>query len=175
MAEIASPFVTSGGPYNWAGSHMAGRMGRLPSFVSGWVLLLSFFGGIASIDYTCAQLIIAMRVMYSYGDLSLVPTQKAQFGITVALMVGQAAIGCLPISITNRIAGCVFWWTYVGAAVLVIGLNAIAPWHQNGKFVFEKFSYDYAELPVEYYGSGMARASLVHFMRTRPPASRTPG
>lgn len=67
MAEISSPFgsrppphpsrksvphppriaVTAGGPYNWSGA-LAGTLGKVPSYVVGWVLLLAAFGGVGT-------------------------------------------------------------------------------------------------------------------------------
>lgn len=38
-----------------AGRSMAGRLGSLPSFVSAWLIMLSFFGSMASVNSAAAQ------------------------------------------------------------------------------------------------------------------------
>lgn len=38
QSEISSPFVTAGGPYFWSGA-MAGKLGKFPPFIVGWMTL----------------------------------------------------------------------------------------------------------------------------------------
>lgn len=42
-------------------------LGTLPSFINAWLVMLSFFGSMASVNTACAQALYSMNIMYYYG------------------------------------------------------------------------------------------------------------
>ena len=78
MAEIASKYITAGGPYNWAGRSMIGdypfklfgttfNFATFPSYLNATLCALSFFGSMASVNSACAQALFSMNIMYYWG------------------------------------------------------------------------------------------------------------
>lgn len=157
MAEISSQYTVAGGPYYWAGA-LAGKFGRFPPYVLGWVLYLSYIGGIVSYEFQATQQLLAMRLMWANGKLGTPPGalgntdsvpfgiplpnersppfQNAMFGIMVCFTVFHSAINFLPVSRINTLALCSFTWLLFGAAVLMFVLPGVTPTRNDGAHIF---------------------------------------
>jgi hypothetical protein len=49
------------GPYYWSGS-LAGRLGRFPPFLVGWVSLVAFLGGLATYSLQAMQQVVSLNI-----------------------------------------------------------------------------------------------------------------
>lgn len=175
QAEISSPYVTAGGPYFWSGcvfalavaplsfspthapslphSALAGKLGRYPPFLVGWLIMVSFLGGQCSIALQAMYQVVAMRQMYYYGfdtaNTSPTPSQPGQFGVAVAVLVFGAVMSALPMRYLNKVSLASLTWLVLGALTIIIGLPAIAPkgptpgmnYREDSKFVWASNTY----------------------------------
>lgn len=127
---------------------LAGKLGKLPPFVIGWMILVAFFGGGCSISLQGMYQVTAMRMMFYYGfdtdTSSPAAPQLGQFGIAVAVAAFGAVVSCLPMRHLNKIAVASFSWLIVGALTLIICVPSTAPsgptpgdgYRENTAFVF---------------------------------------
>ena len=134
---------------------MAGRLGKFPPFMVGWMILIAFFGGQCSIALQAMFQATAMRrtfgpaaagsaprrrshpppastaEIFYYGfDTELTsPTtsQGGEFGIGVAVIMFGAIGACLPMRLLNKFALASFTWLLLGALTLIIVVPAVAP------------------------------------------------
>lgn len=172
MSEVASKYITAGGPYNWVGRSMAGdwpvkvfgktfNFGTFPSYMNAWLVMLSFFGSMASVNSAAAQALYSMDLMRTYGadpgnpfemrklDLwdnttgfshqGQYGTWKKLFGITVAITISQFCINLMPLRFMNKVSWASFGVMIFGCLMLIIGVPSIAPTHQTWKWVFTKW------------------------------------
>ncbi|EAS36416.3 GABA permease [Coccidioides immitis RS] len=69
MAEIASLSPTSGGQYHWVSEYASPRYQKFLSYITGWLSVLGWQGGFASITFLCGTLVqgfIALNNPTSY-------------------------------------------------------------------------------------------------------------
>lgn len=147
------------GPYYWAGA-LAGRFGRFPAYLQGWVLWLGLIGGVAGYEYQLAEQLIAMRLIWAnarldpptppgaLGDVSSVPFgvplpnanaprfQLAVFGIMAGFSVFHCACNFLSVRLVNKLAIGSFVWLLMASVLLIIVLPCVAPYRADGSFVF---------------------------------------
>ena len=123
----------------------------------GWVILVAFFGGLASIALQSTQQAVAMHMMYYGGFPSAdasdakapATTQNAQYGITIFTLCVCAFVSAFPTRVINKLAHVSFGWLVLGALLIVICVPAVAPANginplngqygplrQTGKWVF---------------------------------------
>ena len=132
MAEISSRYIVAGGPYTWAalGKSKSWR-GSFPSYVNAILIMLSFFGSMASVNTAAAQALYAMDIMRTYGAEENAPmapraldlwdpvtefshqgsqgTWKKMFGVTVAITASQFLINLLPLKYMNKASWASFY------------------------------------------------------------------
>jgi amino acid transporter len=160
MAEISSQYTVAGGPYYWAGA-LAGRFGRFPSYVLGWVLFLGLISGVVSYENQVAQQIISIKLILdnsrlgtppgALGDVSGIefgvplpnqpslPFQKAFYGITAGCCVIHSLANFIPVKGINYIAIASFLWLLGVSALMMFVLPGITPERESGSFVFTKW------------------------------------
>ena len=155
LAEISSPFVTAGGPYNWAGA-LSGRLGKLPSYVVGWVTLLALFGGIST-SVQASNQIMGMRMMFTYGDPASASTQVGQWGVAQACNLVGVFASLMPIEWTNRLSWITLVWLVCGSTILVILIPAVAPSRQSNAYVWGKW-YNGSSAGIDQAGLGSQRS-----------------
>jgi hypothetical protein len=121
--------------------------------MNAWLVMLSFFGSMASVNSASAQALYSMDLMRTFGadpsdpfkprelDLWDLATQfshqgkygswKKLFGITVGITVSQFIINMLPLRYMNKAAWVSFGIMVSGCLMIIIGLPAIALKHQT--------------------------------------------
>ncbi|KAK2879362.1 hypothetical protein FQN49_000950 [Arthroderma sp. PD_2] len=67
MAEIASISPTSGGQYHWVSEFASPKYQKFLSYITGWLSVLGWQGGFASICFLCGTLIQGLLVL-NYGE-----------------------------------------------------------------------------------------------------------
>ncbi|EZF28580.1 amino-acid permease [Trichophyton mentagrophytes] len=67
MAEIASISPTSGGQYHWVSEFASPKYQKFLSYITGWLSVLGWQGGFASICFLCGTLIQGF-LQLNYGD-----------------------------------------------------------------------------------------------------------
>ncbi|KAM5443436.1 hypothetical protein MferCBS31731_001757 [Microsporum ferrugineum] len=67
MAEIASISPTSGGQYHWVSEFASPKYQKFLSYITGWLSVLGWQGGFASICFLCGTLIQGLLKL-NYGD-----------------------------------------------------------------------------------------------------------
>lgn len=136
MAEICSSLPSSGGVYYWAGV-MGGKNGPLYAWITGWFQLLGQVGITAGVEYTVVmylqQVICIAKGRYYYLS------KGATFGLYCAFTIFHGVLNCLSTNMLGMLSMVSMWWHLIGTLGVVIGLLAIAPEHQSGKFVFATF------------------------------------
>lgn len=95
FARSLRQYITAGGPYNWAGRSMAGVLGSVPSYVSAWCILISFFGSMASVNTAGAFEVYAMHMMRNFGAAPGHPTARVSPFVPHAGLPTRE-IGCSP-------------------------------------------------------------------------------
>ena len=167
MAEISSRYIVAGGPYTWAAlggtdkwwkaragartrgaaraarvraDAAAGETQKFFPFVNAWLVMLSFFGSMASVNSAAAQALYSMDIMRTFGakpsdafverELDLwdpvtefshqgeFGTWKNMFGITVAITVSQFALNLLPLKWMNKASWVSFFVMVFGSLIL---------------------------------------------------------
>ena len=118
-------------PYYWSGS-LAGKLGRFPPFLVGWVSLVAFLGGLATCSLQAMQQVVSMSQMYHYGfptpsGKSPAATQNGQFGVAVAILCFGALMSLIPIKHVNRLALASFSWLIMSVVLITIVIPNIAP------------------------------------------------
>ena len=124
--------------YNWAGSLAGPRLGKLPAYVVGWVTMLALFGGIST-SVQASNQIVAMHMMFTYGEPSAATTQTGQWAIAEACNLVGVAVSLMPIHYTDKLASLALAWLLVGSLVLIVVIPSVAPVRQPASYVWGTF------------------------------------
>ncbi|MEV6726599.1 amino acid permease [Streptomyces xanthochromogenes] len=131
LAEVTSAYPTSGALF-----FMADRLGgKRWGWYTGWLNLLGLLGGIASIDYGCAQFTGALLNL----QFGFVPTPASTLWIFLAVLVLHAVLNLFGVRLVATLNKISVWW-HISGVVLIVGALAIIPsHHQSARFVFAGF------------------------------------
>lgn len=103
MAEMGSAMPTSGGLYWWTFKFSPKRIRKPLSFLAGYSNTLGLIGGLCSIDYGFASMMLSVAGIGSNG--SYTPTKYHTFGVFVACVISHGIVGSLATSIISRLQG----------------------------------------------------------------------
>ena len=125
---------------------LAGKLGRFPAYLQGWVLFLAFVAGLTSYEFQIAQQLTSIRLILSnsklgtppgaLGDVSsvsfgvAVPNvsqakfQQGFFGIMIGFTVFHSAMNFLPAKRINQLAYTSFAWLCAISALIMFALPA---------------------------------------------------
>ncbi|WP_371657252.1 MULTISPECIES: amino acid permease [unclassified Streptomyces] len=131
LAEVTSAYPTSGALF-----FMADRLGgRRWGWYTGWLNLLGLLGGIASIDYGCAQFTGAfLDLQYGFQ-----PTPGKTLWIFFGVLILHAVLNLFGVRLVAVLNAVSVWWHLVGVAVIVGALTIVPAHHQSADFVFTRF------------------------------------
>ncbi|MFG2143655.1 amino acid permease [Streptomyces sp. NPDC048696] len=131
LAEVTSAYPTSGALF-----FMADRLGgKRWGWYTGWLNLLGLLGGIASIDYGCAQFTGAfLDLQYGFE-----PTPAKTLWIFFGILGLHALLNLFGVRLVSVLNAVSVWWHLAGVAVIVAALTIVPSRHQSADFVFTKF------------------------------------
>lgn len=119
MAELCSSMPTSGGLY-YAAAVLGGKSwGPLAAWITGWSNWMCQVTSSPSIDYSLASMLLALKTMH---DPEYEATNWQVYLLTVALMIAQSLISCMPTKFLARFnsAG-----TLLNGVALIVALIVI--------------------------------------------------
>ncbi|MFI6469860.1 amino acid permease [Streptomyces sp. NPDC050516] len=131
LAEVTSAYPTSGALF-----FMAHRLGgKRWGWYTGWLNLLGLLGGIASIDYGCAQFTGAfLNLQFGFE-----PTPTKTLWIFFAILLLHAVLNLFGVRLVSILNSVSVWWHLGGVAVIVTALTIVPSHHQSAHFVFTNF------------------------------------
>jgi amino acid transporter len=131
LAEVTSAFPASGALFD-----MAGRLGGPGwSWLTGWLNMLGLLGGIAGIDYGCAQF---TGTLFSL-QFGFQPTPWRTMGLFAAILLLHAVVNLFSVSVVSVLNGISVWWHIVGVAVIFLALILVPSHHQSVDWVFSHY------------------------------------
>ncbi|MFE3601279.1 amino acid permease [Streptomyces sp. NPDC059142] len=132
LAEVTSAYPTSGALYD-----MANRLGsRRWGYVTGWLNLLGLIGGVAGVNYGCAQF-TASYLSIQWGiELS----ETGVLGICAALLLLHALLNLFGIHLMSVINSANAWLQIAGVTAVVATLALVPTYHQPASFVFGQYT-----------------------------------
>ena len=132
LSEITSAYPTSGALYD-----MANRLGgRLWGFVTGYLNLLGLIGGIAGIDFGCAQFIAA----YLNLQWGITLTAQGLLALCGALMLTHALLNLFGVRVMAAINSLNGWLQLACVAGIVCTLTFVPSRHQSVGFVLGHYT-----------------------------------
>lgn len=137
MSEMGSAMPTSGGLYWWTFKFAPNAIKKPFCFLAGYSNTLGLIGGLCSIDYGFANLLLSVATIATDGDF--VPTKYQVYGVFVACIASHALVGTLATRLTSKlqtfciIANMIV--IFVTCIALPIGKIRNGPLN-SGKYVF---------------------------------------
>lgn len=101
MAEMGSAMPTSGGLYWWTFKFSPKSVRKPLSFLAGYSNTLGLVGGLCSIDYGFALMVLSVASIGSDG--AFVPTKYETYGVFVACVITHGIAGSLATSFMSRL------------------------------------------------------------------------
>lgn len=121
MAELCSSMPTSGGLYYAAAVLAPPKWGPLAAWFTGWSNWMAQVTSAPSIDYGMASMVLAMKSLH---DPSYSATNWQVFLLTVAIMVVQSVLACLPTKTLARISSAGSLWNSIAIVIVIIAIPA---------------------------------------------------
>ncbi|KAF9890411.1 hypothetical protein FE257_006079 [Aspergillus nanangensis] len=121
LAELASRYPTSAGPYYWS-FQLAGNNAKLLSFITAWVWLIGNWAITLSVNFAVAELLVATVSLFLDWEASNWQLLLVFYGICIlAFLICGFANNFLPV-VDTICAG----WTLVTILVVLIALSVSA-------------------------------------------------
>ncbi|KAG5358641.1 GABA-specific permease [Yarrowia sp. B02] len=137
LAELGSALPTSGGLYWWSYHFAPAKAKRPLSFLAGYSSFLGATGGLMSIDYGFAQMLVSMIIVATDGAWN--PSAYVLYGIFAACVVSHACVGSMGTKHLAKLQTVCIYGNFAIVIVLIIALPIGARNHLNsGSFMFGK-------------------------------------
>lgn len=101
MAEMGSAMPTSGGLYWWTFKFSPKAVRKPLSFLAGYANTLGLIGGLCSIDYGFAAMMLSVAGIGSNG--SYTPTKYHTYGVFVACVISHGIVGSLATNVMSKL------------------------------------------------------------------------
>jgi len=100
MAEMGSALPTSGGLYWWT-FKFAPEKGKRPlAFLAGYANTLGLVGGLVSIDYGFAAMVLSVPAI---ADPTFVPTKYMTYGVFAVCVLSHIAVGSIATKVMSKL------------------------------------------------------------------------
>ncbi|TVT99458.1 hypothetical protein EJB05_55127, partial [Eragrostis curvula] len=144
MAEICSAFPTSGGLYYWSARLSGHRWAPFASWITGWFNIVGQWAGIASIDFSLAQLIQVIILLSTGGNNGggYMASKYVVIAIHAGILLSQAIMNSLSITWLAFIGQFAAAWNMLGVFALMFAVPVAATERASAKFVFSHFNTD---------------------------------
>lgn len=129
LAELGSSLPTSGGLYWWSYYFAPGKAKQPLSFLAGYSSFLGLTGGLMSIDYGFAQMLVSMIIVATDGQWN--PSAYVLYGIFAACVVSHACVGSMGTRHMAKLQTVCVYGNVAIALVLIIALPIGARNHLN--------------------------------------------
>ncbi|KAL1865226.1 hypothetical protein Plec18167_009494 [Paecilomyces lecythidis] len=136
MAELASAFPSSGGPYYYAYMVSTEKYRALVAYVVGWLSVLAWLFAFCSICTYTAQIILALASFY---HPLYIATQWQVWIVYTGIIIICTLIACLLPRLVPLLNSLVFWVSILGFLTSVITLLAVSGAKQSGSVVFTEW------------------------------------
>lgn len=133
IAEMGSALPTSGGLYWWSFKFAPDRLKRPLCFLTGYANSLGLIGGLVSIDYGFASMVLSVPAI---ANENFVPTKYMTYGVFVAAVLSHIAIGSIATTVVSRLQTLCILLNVVAVIVTCIAVPIGAQELHSGKYVF---------------------------------------
>ncbi|KAK3136065.1 hypothetical protein QOZ80_5BG0427550 [Eleusine coracana subsp. coracana] len=142
MAEICSAFPTSGGLYYWSARLSGHRWAPFASWITGWFNIVGQWAGIASINFSLAQLIQVIILLSTGGNNGggYLASKYVVIAIHAGILLTQAIINSFSISMLSSIGNFAAAWNMLGVFALMFAVPVVATERASAKFVLIHFN-----------------------------------
>ncbi|GJM88070.1 hypothetical protein PR202_ga04093 [Eleusine coracana subsp. coracana] len=142
MAEICSAFPTSGGLYYWSARLSGHRWAPFASWITGWFNIVGQWAGIASINFSLAQLIQVIILLSTGGNNGggYLASKYVVIAIHAGILLSHAIINSFSISVLSSIGNFAAAWNMLGVFALMFAVPIVATERASAKFVLTHFN-----------------------------------
>ncbi|GAB2280027.1 Mitochondrial branched-chain amino acid (BCAA) aminotransferase [Dionaea muscipula] len=147
MAEICSAYPTSGGLYYWSAKLAGPNWAPFASWMTGWFNIVGQWAGLASVDFSLAQL-LQVIILLSTGGKSGGGYEASKYLVLcfhAVFLLLHATINSFQISWLSFCGQLGAVWNVVGIFVLMIAVPLVAKEKASPNFVFTHFNADNGE------------------------------
>ncbi|KAI4357735.1 hypothetical protein L6164_001666 [Bauhinia variegata] len=144
MAEICSSYPTSSGLYYWSAKLAGPGWAPLASWITGWFNIVGQWAGIASVNYSLAQL-MQVIILLSTGGKNGGGYEASKYvviGFHGGILLLQAIINSLSVSLLSFFGQFAAMWNLIGLLLLTILIPSVVTERASFKFVFTHFNTD---------------------------------
>lgn len=158
LGELGSAYPTSGGLYFWTFRFAPKKIRRPASFLCAYANTLGLISGCCSINYGCANMILSIPAV-ALPD-SFAPTKWETYGVLVAVILVQGAMGFLPSNKLNKLQT-----ASTGLNLVLVGLICIAlPIGASNKGILNSGKYVFTDSSNGYEGWSYGGAFILSWM-----------